>query len=525
MKTFNWQALPSSMIQEADSMWAHLSSGDESVDPNYFSTEQQFCLSRVKTNMMETAPAVKQPKKVTFLDFKKSLSLNIFLKQLKCSPAPGLLAFHHCKPCPPLAPMLPPPNQETLQEPDPAPQLPSQLPRSPSRLAYYLRSPPPPPAQTTATRRNRRSNEEIVDMILKGDVSKFDTEILKQLLKILPEKHEIENLKSYQAEKDKLANIDQFCLLLLEIPGLQLRTECMLLCEEVPVILEMLRPQSQLILAACESLLASRRLPVFCRMILKLGNFLNYGKDKGNASGFKINSLLKLADVKGNQPCVTLLHHILEGLEEKHSDLLRLPDDLESSSRAAGISIGNLHSEISINLLKLREAMQKMSSRNDDIKEQFAEVIQDRIHACEEMDRELQAIEKKRKRLVEYFSEDPQTFSLQNLFTTMKSFRELFIKAHKENREKKERAVRSGKRKRHEETSAKRRKGEAGKIIIDGKRVGKLEGGGVAEAALLDVWEGHLLQNAAEVPCELGKSLTSTETPKSSAMLAATVRL
>ncbi|XP_029464936.1 inverted formin-2-like isoform X3 [Rhinatrema bivittatum] len=498
MKTFNWQALPSSMIQEADSMWAHLSSGDESVDPNYFSTEQQFCLSRVKTNMMETAPAVKQPKKVTFLDFKKSLSLNIFLKQLKCSPAPGLLAFHHCKPCPPLAPMLPPPNQETLQEPDPAPQLPSQLPRSPSRLAYYLRSPPPPPAQTTATRRNRRSNEEIVDMILKGDVSKFDTEILKQLLKILPEKHEIENLKSYQAEKDKLANIDQFCLLLLEIPGLQLRTECMLLCEEVPVILEMLRPQSQLILAACESLLASRRLPVFCRMILKLGNFLNYG------------------------------------LEEKHSDLLRLPDDLESSSRAAGISIGNLHSEISINLLKLREAMQKMSSRNDDIKEQFAEVIQDRIHACEEMDRELQAIEKKRKRLVEYFSEDPQTFSLQNLFTTMKSFRELFIKAHKENREKKERAVRSGKRKRHEETSAKRRKGEAGKIseldwiqlyVIDGKRVGKLEGGGVAEAALLDVWEGHLLQNAAEVPCELGKSLTSTETPKSSAMLAATVRL
>lgn len=35
------------------------------------------------------------------------------------------------------------------------------------------------------------SNEEITAMIRAGDTAKFDVEILKQLLKLLPEKHEV----------------------------------------------------------------------------------------------------------------------------------------------------------------------------------------------------------------------------------------------------------------------------------------------------------------------------------------------
>lgn len=35
------------------------------------------------------------------------------------------------------------------------------------------------------------SNEEVTSMIQAGDTSKFDVEVLKQLLKLLPEKHEV----------------------------------------------------------------------------------------------------------------------------------------------------------------------------------------------------------------------------------------------------------------------------------------------------------------------------------------------
>lgn len=39
------------------------------------------------------------------------------------------------------------------------------------------------------------SNQEFVSMVQKGDCSKFDVESLKQLLKLLPEKHEVLSCK------------------------------------------------------------------------------------------------------------------------------------------------------------------------------------------------------------------------------------------------------------------------------------------------------------------------------------------
>lgn len=87
-------------------------------------------------------------------------------------------------------------------------------------------------------------------MIRAGDSTKFDVEVLKQLLKLLPEKHEvskqgrhvslgpstqsraceraaastrgrlpqIENLRSFAEDRARLASADQFYLLLLGIP-------------------------------------------------------------------------------------------------------------------------------------------------------------------------------------------------------------------------------------------------------------------------------------------------------------------
>ncbi|XP_044869207.1 inverted formin-2-like isoform X6 [Mauremys mutica] len=248
MKPFDWQKLPWDVVRESHSMWASVtSSSDEVIDPDYTSIEQLFCVSQ--TTPKETAvPKIKEPKEITFIDMKKSLLLNIFLKQFKCL---------SCS-----------------------------------------------------------SNEEVANMIEKGDRTKFDADTLKQLMKLLPEKHEIENLKSCK-EKAKLANADQFYLLLLGITSYQLRIECMLFCEETSSLLDLLWPEAQMVRRACETLLTSHRLPIFCQLILKVGNFLNYGRHTGDAGGFKINTLLKLTEIKANQTPITLLHHILEENQER----------------------------------------------------------------------------------------------------------------------------------------------------------------------------------------------------------------
>lgn len=220
-------------------------------EPDYGSIEQLFCLPVTEhKDKGAAAPVKKEPKEITFIDPKKNLNLNIFLKQFKCT------------------------------------------------------------------------NEDFVGMIQKGDRSKFDVEVLKQLLKLLPEKHEIENLKSFQGEKEKLANVDRFYTFLLMVPCYQLRIECMLLCEETSSVLEMLKPKVKLVEEACQSLRDSTLMPSFCKLILDVGNFLNYGSHTGNAEGFKISSLLKLTETKANKSRITLLHHILEVHQTSGSQLV-----------------------------------------------------------------------------------------------------------------------------------------------------------------------------------------------------------
>ncbi|XP_040415506.1 inverted formin-2-like isoform X4 [Cygnus olor] len=276
------------------------------------------------------------------------------------------------------------------------------------------------------------SNEEIADMIHKGDRSQFDAEILKQLLKLLPEGHEISSLKSCKEERSELANADQFYLHLLEVPSYQLRIECMLICEETKFLLECLWPKAKAIRTACETLLTSQQLPVFCQLILKVGNFLNYGHHTGDAGGFKISALLRLTETKANKSHVTLLHHILEEVEKNHADLLQLPRDLDFVSKAAGFHFDAMRAEASANLKKLLEIEKRLFLSTEDLKIQHAKSVQvckSSISASKDLQEEFASIEKKKEELADYLCEDRKKLSLEDVFNTMKTFRELFLKA------------------------------------------------------------------------------------------------
>ncbi|XP_057272092.1 inverted formin-2-like isoform X4 [Pezoporus wallicus] len=272
------------------------------------------------------------------------------------------------------------------------------------------------------------SNEEIAAMIQKGDSSKLDTEILKQLLKLLPEDHEINSLKSFKEERTELANADQFYLHLLEVPSYHLRIECMLICEETKIQLECLWPKAQAIRTACETLLTSHRLLVFCQLILKVGNFLNYE------------------------------------IEKNHRDLLQLPKDLDFVSKAAGIHFDAMRAEAGANLKKLLEIEKRLFLSTDDVKMQHAKSVQDSLDASKDLQKEFASIERKKEELADYLCEDRTKLSLEDVFRTMKTFRELFLKALQvENQERKGQAAKSEKRKKQlKEEDAKRPKREYG---------------------------------------------------------------
>ena len=61
--------------------------------------------------------------------------------------------------------------------------------------------------------------------------------------------------------------------------------------------------------------------------ILALGNHLNKGTARGQATGFKLDGLLKFTETKGVDQSTTLLHYLCSTVSTKSPDLLTFPEE------------------------------------------------------------------------------------------------------------------------------------------------------------------------------------------------------
>ncbi|KAL2239633.1 UNVERIFIED_CONTAM: Formin-like protein 1 [Sesamum indicum] len=181
--------------------------------------------------------------------------------------------------------------------------------------------------------------DEVCEGLLEGNGDVLGTELLESLLKMAPSKEEERKLKEHKEDSPvKLGAAERFLKAVVDIPHAFKRVDAMLYVSNFESEVEYLKKSFATLEAACEELRTSRMFLKLLEAVLKTGNRMNVGTNRGDAHAFKLDTLLKLVDVKGADGKTTLLHFVVQ--EIIRSEGARLQENSSTNDDAKCRKLG-----------------------------------------------------------------------------------------------------------------------------------------------------------------------------------------
>ncbi|NXE18635.1 FHDC1 protein, partial [Ardeotis kori] len=307
----------------------------------------------------------------------------------------------------------------------------------------------------------KKSAESIIEDIYHGRSEPYSSELLHEFLKLLPEAEEVKKLKAFDGDVSKLSQADSFMYLLIQVPNYALRIEAMVLEREFSPSCASLQDDMKIIRRATKELMTCEELHSILHLVLQAGNIMNAGGYAGNAVGFKLSSLLKLADTKANKPGMSLLHFVALEAQKKDAALLNFSEKIRSVHDAARLSIDNVEAELHSLSFKARSVKDSIR-RDPKLLHQMESFLQFAIRHLKELEHQKRDLEKEGNALIDFFCEDKETMKLDECFQIFRDFCIRFNKAVKENREREIQELHSLQR--QKELEEKRRSWAAGEL-------------------------------------------------------------
>lgn len=178
------------------------------------------------------------------------------------------------------------------------------------------------------------------------------------LKRFLPSAEEFEMYKNYKEDPSTLVQADQFMKKLCEINDLEKRLDLLLVIMEFPQQFEDLAPNVNNLLQACSELYNSKNFQLMLEYVLSVGNILNTGSTRGGAYGFRLHSLPKMADIRGNNKKYNLLKFLILQLQQSNPEALNFTDELKTVQKAATCSSKALFAEVEVmkkDLIKIKK--------------------------------------------------------------------------------------------------------------------------------------------------------------------------
>ena len=151
----------------------------------------------------------------------------------------------------------------------------------------------------------RLSPIELRSSLLKMDENIWSESVVHEIIKYLPKASEVEEINKYFEEPENAnstaVTAERIVYELAKIVGLEERLKSIELKSLIGDWHLDALSQLNSLTTMIEELRANGTLKSFLGLVLAVGNFLNSGSYKANANGFKIDSLLKIRDMKNTE--------------------------------------------------------------------------------------------------------------------------------------------------------------------------------------------------------------------------------
>ncbi|XP_007568690.1 FH2 domain-containing protein 1 [Poecilia formosa] len=279
----------------------------------------------------------------------------------------------------------------------------------------------------------KRPVKDLIQDIQSGNGLGFGTGKLREMCKLLPDEGEMKQLVGFKGDPSALPEADLFMLMLIKMPSYEERLRCLVLKEEFFTLMKEITGFIGTLTEAGKELLECDNLHSVIRLVLKTGNYMNAGGYAGSAVGFRMSSLLKLADTKANKPGMNLMHYVVMQAKKVDVALLKFPDQLKHIEAGSRIIKGDIEAEIERQKKKVQVAKAD-TLKQEELKEQMEGFLKEadvRLGEVETHFEELQAVSDS---VAEYFCEDSKTFKLEECCSVFHSFCQRFIRAMQENK-------------------------------------------------------------------------------------------
>lgn len=282
------------------------------------------------------------------------------------------------------------------------------------------------------------SYQEIKLNLLRCDASVLNSNTLQQLIQYLPPADQLKRLQEIKAKGEELSSAEDFCATIGDIKRITNRLHSLNFKLCMPDMIQDTKPDIVAGRAACEEVRNSKKFAKILELILLCGNYLNTGSKNALAYGFEITYLTKLTNTKDHENKHTLLHYIVETVETKFPDCLTFYEDLSHVDRAARVSLETIQKTMKQMNTSLKDLEADLRNnavpQNDD--DRFVEEMGTFAKECKE---QLEILGKMQKQmedlftdLSEYFAFDVRKYSMEEFFSDIKTFKDLFVQAHKD---------------------------------------------------------------------------------------------